>query len=124
MSYFWPWTFKEDGSIDFSEGDELALRFILFPNAIPVLKIHGSLSYTRVNFIPTLMQDGVGADMSLFDGNTVVKGELIYPIAPTLDLAGIIQTAAKRNADGPIDYDSNGNPKVSPSVSIETRLHF
>ncbi len=124
MSYFWPWTFKEDGSIDFSEGDELALRFILFPDAIPVLKIHGSLSYTRVNFIPTLMQDGVGADMSLFDGNTVVKGELIYPIAPTLDLAGIIQTAAKRNADGTIDYDSNGNPKVYPSVSIETRLHF
>lgn len=124
LSYFWPWTFTDDGGIDPADEDELSFRFVLFPDAIPVLKIHGSLSYTRVKFIPTLLQEGTGSGMSLFDGNTVVKGEIIYPVAPTLDLAAIITTAAKRNPDGTTKLDSNGSPEVYPSLSIETRLHF
>ena len=123
MSYFWPWTFNEGGGVDLTDGDELSLRLVLYPNAIPVIKLHGSLSYTRVNFMPTILQQGAGSGLNLFDYNTVLKGELIYPLAPNLDIAGIIQTAAKRNTDGTLALE-DGKPVIYPSVSIETRLHF
>ena len=117
--YMWPW--KDD--FTFGDEDYLHLEAELFRGLIPVVDIHGSIAYDRYKFIPTLI--GKEANLSLFDANTVVKAEVIYPIAPTLDLAILVTTAVVYDGEGNVMLNVNtGKPKVNPSISIETRVHF
>jgi hypothetical protein len=123
--YLWPFEI-ENGDISVSEEDYLELKLILGKGLIPVKPFDGfqlSLFYSRYKFVPTLLS-GDDKDLELFDANTVVKGELIYPVASTIDLAFTVTTTVVRNSDGTIRYDSNGNPKWAPSIGIETRIHF
>ncbi|MBT3273338.1 MAG: hypothetical protein HN368_09300, partial [Spirochaetales bacterium] len=117
--YMWPW----ESDFTFGEDDYIHLEAQLFSGLIPVIDISGSITYDRTKFIPTLI-NGDANGLSLFDANTVLKGELIYPIAPTLDVAILITTTTAHNDDGEVLLDTNGNTKISPSVSIETRIHF
>ncbi len=117
--YMWPW--KDD--FEFGEEDYLHLEAELFSGLIPVVDIHGTIAYDRYKFIPTLM--GTDKKLKLFDANTVVRGEVVYPIAPTLDIAVIVTTAVAHDEYGSVLLDvDTGMPKVNPSVSIETRVHF
>jgi hypothetical protein len=117
--YMWPW--KED--FTFGEEDYLHIEAELFRGLIPVVDIHGSIAYDRYKFIPTLI--GTETDLKLFDANTVVKGEVVYPVAPTLDLAILVTTTVAYNDDGSVLLDADtGLAKVNPSISIETRVHF
>jgi len=117
--YMWPW--KED--FEFGDEDYLHLEAELFEGLIPVVDIHGSIAYDRYKFIPTLI--GSDANLTLFDVNTVVKGEVIYPIAPTLDLALLVTTTVAHDDDGNVLLDTEtGQAQVNPSISIETRVHF
>ena len=124
--YFWPW--YRDAVTDeimMGEDDFLHLKATLEPGVIPVVDISGSVAYDRTKFIPTLLGSGDPAEeLKLFDANTVVTAELIYPVAPTLDVALLYTTALARDADGNVVYDANGNPDVATTVSIETRVHF
>jgi len=45
-------------------------------------------------------------------------------VAPTIDLALTVTTTVSRNPDGSIRYDSDGHPKWTPSIGIETRIRF
>jgi hypothetical protein len=117
--YMWPW------EADFAPSDDdlLSLEAEIFSGTIPVIDLHGSFSYVRTKFAPTLM--GTNANLSLFDANTIVKGELIYPIAPTLDIAVLVTTTLAHDDSGNLILDPDtGSPQVSPSISIETRVHF
>ena len=117
--YMWPW--KDDFS--FGDEDYLHLEAELFRGLIPVIDIHGAISYDRYKFIPTLI--GTDEKLTLFDANTVVRGELIYPIAPTLDIAIIVTTTVAYDDNGNTLLDPDtGKARVDPSVSIETRVHF
>jgi len=117
--YMWPWT----TDFKFGEEDYLHMEVQLLKGIIPKFDIEGSLTYDRYKFIPTLL--GTDAQLTLFDANTVVKGEVVYPIAPTLDLAVLVTTAVSYDDNGDVVYDTKtGLPKVYPSVSIETRVHF
>ena len=58
------------------------------------------------------------------DANTVMSAELIYPVHPTLDVAILVTTNIAQDDNGDIIYADNGLPEVSPSISIETRIHF
>ena len=117
--YMWPW----DSDFEFGEDDYLHLEAELFSGVIPVVDIHGSISYDRTKFVPALIASD-DPSISLFDANTIVSGELIYPVAPMLDLAILVTTTVTHDADGNVVADEYGNPKVSPSISIETRIHF
>ncbi len=122
--YFWPWYKDENGEIQMGEEDMLHLKFALEPDVIPVVGIYGSVSYDRTKFIPTLLS-GAEEGLSLFDANTVVSAEVIYPVAPTLDVSILYTTTLKRNADGSLDIDpETGEPRISTTISIETKIHF
>jgi hypothetical protein len=96
----------------------------LKPGVIPVVGIGASIAYERTKFIPTLLSRD--ASLSLFDANTVLRGELTYPIAPILDMAVIVTTSLAYDAEGNLiaDPDNSLLPQVRPSVSFETRIHF
>ncbi len=120
LGYMWPWS-KDKNFMDLD--DELLVKLEILPDTIPVLGIYGSVSYYRTKFIPTLLKEGTGADLSLFDANTVLSGELVYPVAPTLNLAAVFSTSVKTDDSGDIVYVNN-RPKVVPSITIETRLGY
>ncbi len=99
--------------------DTLHIEFVMEEGTIPSFDIHGSISLDRTGFVGAFIQAKNGDEpllALLFDENTVVRGELIYPVAETLDIAGVITTTA--------GYDAEGVFGVTPSISIETRLHF
>ncbi len=122
--YFWPWNI-EGGKIVPSDEDILNLGLTLMPKVIPVVGIHGSLSYNRTKFVPTLIA-GKEKNLTLFDANTVLKGEVVFPVAPTMDIAVLVITSTAHDERGNV-IKSEKNPalpQVNPSVSFETRIHF
>jgi hypothetical protein len=121
--YFWPWTQNEAGEVVFADQDRIEFMLGLQEGLLP-LGISASFNYTRTNFVPTLIQDEGFENTSLFDANTVFQGQIVYPVAPILDLVGTVTTTVVRDAAGNIVYDENNNPEFSPSVSIETRIGF
>jgi len=125
VGYFWPWE-MEGSTIRASDNDQLDVYLLLDKGLVPVAPFSGmrfSFLYRRTQFVPTLFH-GESKNLELFDANTVVKGELVYPIAPTLDLAISFTTTVDRDSSGAILYDADGKPKRSTSIGIETRIHF
>ncbi len=120
LGYMWPWA-EDKNFMDLD--DELLVKLEVLPGTIPVVGVYGSVSYHRTKFIPTLLKRGDGANLTLFDANTVVSGELIYPVTPMLNLAAVFSTSVKTDESGDIVY-ADGLPKVVPSITIETRIGF
>jgi hypothetical protein len=121
IGYFWPW--DASGTIPFADmEDRLIAKFALEPGVIPVVHLYGSVSYERTGFAQSLLK---GEAAKLFDANTVVKAELVYPVAPTIDIALFYTTMALLDADGNPVYDgSTWLPKMSTNMTFETRVHF
>ena len=121
VGYFWP--FSTSGFA--FNNDYLHLALVLHRGIVPGFPLHGSLSFDRVDFVPTLLNNS-GQSLSLFDADTTVKAELIYPIAPTLDIAMLISTVVVTNPTSgqPTLDPSTGLPTVAPAVSFETNVHF
>ena len=120
LGYMWPWS-KDKNFMDLD--DELLVKLEILPDTIPVVGVYGSVSYYRTKFVPTLLKEGTGAELSLFDANTVLSGEIVYPVAPMLNLAAVFSTSVKTDDSGNIVY-VNDRPKVVPSITIETRLGY
>lgn len=120
--YMWPWrSFDDVKDIDPTAfNDEFSLALYLLPKVAKVTKVYGGFEYSRTNFIPAFKSD----ELKLFDAYTSVKGEVVYPVAPTLDIAAVFSTAVKQDEAGNFLYDSEGNPEYVPSITIETRVHF
>jgi len=130
-SYRWPMTMNSNGSIQLSSDntlakveDALALKLTIPKGALPdFIKLSGQVSYERTKLVATLATSG--GTLSLFDSNTVLKGEILYGLAQGVDLAIGVSTLIQRDATtGAVTYDTSGNAKVSPSISLETRIGF
>jgi hypothetical protein len=130
-SYRWPMTMNSNGSIQLSSDntlakveDALALKLTIPKGALPdFIKLSGQVSYERTKLVATLANSG--GTLSLFDSNTVLKGEILYGLAQGVDLAIGVSTLIQRDATtGAVTYDTSGNAKVSPSISLETRIGF
>jgi hypothetical protein len=121
LGYFWPW--DASGTIAPKDmQDRLIVKFTLDPGVIPVLDISGSVSYERTGFAQSLMRGEAG---SLFDANTVVRAEIVYPVAPTLDVALFYTTTPLLDSSGkPVYEGSTWLPKMSTNLTFETRVHF
>jgi len=121
--YLWPWNVSP---FSLSDDDFFHLKLALNPGVIPVVGLGASIAYERTKFIPTLLKRGEGASLSPFDANTVLRGELIYPAAPILDVVLLVITSAAYDENGALisDPDNPFMPKVRTSVSFETRIHF
>ncbi|MFO7731569.1 MAG: FecR family protein [Spirochaetia bacterium] len=118
--YMWPLRSIDELEDPSNYNDEFSLSVYLLPEAARFTKVYGGFEYSRTNFIPAFTED----ELSLFDAYTSVKGEIVYPLAPSLDIAAIVSTSIHRDDEGNIVYDTDGDPEIVPNVTIETRVHF
>ena len=121
LGYYWPWEIN-NGTVTLSSDDNLKLSLVFMKELIPRFPIHGSITYERTQLIDTFKS---GSNLTLFDANTVVSGELVYPLAQTLDLAIGASTVIKTDANGNLIMQADGvTPEIAPVINIETRIHF
>lgn len=142
MSYFWPWTW-ESGSLVTDDTDRFTLKLDLYKGLIPIPYAKDaaiSLSYERTKFVTPYVyyaqKNGTltGAPaFSLVDANTVVSAEVSYTAASMLDIVVLYSAVAERDSSGNVVYDTATTstdplakylPKMTSSISIETRIHF
>lgn len=116
--YFWPWRTVGDAIEIDPTKDYLEFKLAVAEDSLP-LGLYGGITYSRTGFANAIMNESV----SLFDANTAVRGEIVYPFASFLDIALAVTTNVVRDeTTGDIVYDENGNPRIAPSISIETRF--
>lgn len=118
-SYLWPWDI-EGSKITLGEEDYLKLGLIVDKGLIPVYDISGAFYYERIGFAQSIMDN----DFDLLNAQTVLSGEMVMPLAPTLDLAVIASTSTVYDDNGNLILNADGNPKIVPVFNIETRIHF
>ena len=123
LSYLWPWYF-DNGQLKYDENDLFVIKFELKKDTIPVVNVWGSVSYERTKFAPTLM-GWIGNGVHLFDANTIVKGEIFYPLAKGLNLVTLVSTAVSVDANGNVVYMADGvTPQIQPNITVEIRVNF
>jgi len=124
LSYFWPWT-PGAATMDFGN-DHLVAKFSLDRGVIPMVNLYGSVSYERTDFMPTILQNGAGSGLSLFDAHTVVSATINYGVTENLDVSLLYTTTAHRDAAGNLVYEEDGSllPKLDTSLSIMTQIHL
>ncbi|MFW5683523.1 MAG: hypothetical protein ACOC1I_01585, partial [Spirochaetota bacterium] len=123
--YLWPWT-TDPSTEEIVVGDEdfFQASLVLQEGLLP-LGISAGISYERTFFAPTLLEREGFDGFELLDENTVLKGEVVYPVAPIMDLVASVTTTVVRDADGNIVYterDGYLRPTYGPVVSIQTRI--
>ena len=122
--YLWPWTRDAADQIVVGDNDYLLASLDVKDGLLP-LGISAGITYERSYFAPTLLGRDGFASARLFDENTVLKGEIVYPVAPIMDIVASITTTLLRDTEGNLIYsERNGvlRPKYGPVISIETRL--
>ena len=118
--YFWPWKVTDAG-IERSDEDHLSASLMIKEGILPK-DITGKVTYSRTHFVPTLLNREGFENARLFDANTILSGEVVYPLSPLLSIAARVTTTVLLDDDGNIQYDENGNIRWAPSFSIETRM--
>lgn len=118
-SYLWPWDII-DGEVSLGEQDYLKLGLVVNKGLIPVYDISGAFYYERTGFAQSIMDD----NFDLLNAQTVLSGEMVMPLAPTLDLALVASTTTVYDDNGNLILNSDGSPKIVPVFNIETRIHF
>lgn len=122
--YMWPiTTHPTTGALILGDDDELLASLSVKDGLIP-LGITAGISYERNYFMPTLLGTGL-AGATLFDEWTVMSGEIVYPVAPIMDIVATISTTILKDGDGNVIYENRAGelrPKWGPVISIETRI--
>jgi hypothetical protein len=103
--YLWPW-YVNDTGVDRPD-DFLHLEAGIRRGLLP---IYATISYDRTRFVPDMLDSGF-AGFDWFNEYTVLSGELVYPVAPMLELAAVV-------ASNYVDGDN------FISVSILTRANY
>lgn len=125
LGYFWPWSPELGADIDAqiaAADDSFVAELVVKKGLIPIIDVAGSIKYLKRG----LVGDLVNKSFSFIDENTVFAGELVVPVpkTPMLDIALVVGTSAQRNDAGELVLDAAGKPTMSPTFSLETRLHF
>jgi hypothetical protein len=121
--YFWPWEITNEGSWRGSDQDEFLVSVDLQDGLIP-FGIETGLEYRRTHFAATIGGWGEYGDAQLFDANTTLDGYVAYPFNDFVRLVAQVSTAAVRDENGDMVYDDNGNPRMAPTVAIQTQIGF
>ena len=101
--YLWPWYVNDTGDGEWPD-DQIHVKAGIIRGLLP---FYASIAYDRTRFVPDI-QDG---SFDWFNEKTVISGELVYPVAPMLDLAAVVAS----------NY-LNGESYIS--VSILTRANY
>lgn len=126
MGYMAPLAFKDEGGIEMAQDDEFHLKATIASDVIPVIDLHGSLTYDRTNLVPMFKKatSSTGKSFGLLDEYTVLKGELVYGVSENVDLILLLSGAAARDDDGNVIYEDDGSQRMATTFSIETSVHF
>jgi len=103
-SYYWPWPVGDVPAAAWPE-DTLSLEFGILKGLLP---LYGSIGMYREDTFSQLVRNP-GGGITFFDENLLFYGEIVYPVAPILDLVLQVTTPV-----------SNG--QWYPSFSILTRV--
>jgi hypothetical protein len=79
--YLWPWYVNDTGTG--YPDDYIHLEAGIVRGLLP---LYASIAYDRTRFVPDI-RDG---SFEWFNENTVLSGELVYPVAPMLELAAVV----------------------------------
>ncbi len=120
--YFWPWE-VDDGSWRGSNEDEFLFSVTAQEGLIP-FGIQAGFEYRRTHFAATIAGWGEYSEATLFDANTTLDAFVAYPFNEFVSLVARVSTAAQRDSEGEIIYDSDGNPRMAPTVVIQTQIGF
>jgi hypothetical protein len=112
--YRWPWTAQGPDL----RGDYLQLEVDL--EHLPVIGVSGSLRYSRTGLAAALNE----GNASFIDTNTVLQGEVIYPVSQSIGLSINIASAFERDSAGSLLFDSSGNPIPTFSMGIGARFQY
>jgi hypothetical protein len=121
VGYLWPWEISPSGSWKAAEEDEFLVRFSLREGVIP-LGLGAGLEYRRRFFAPSIAGWGGYSSGDLFDANTTLDGYLSYPLTDFISIVARVSTAAQRDSEGELVYDSDGRPRMAPTVVIQTEI--
>ena len=125
LGYLWPWTRDADTDAIVVGDNDFLTAGLTFQDGLLPLGITAGFSYERTYFVPTLLGNEGFESARLFDENTVLSGEIVYPVAPIMDIVASVSSTILRNADGTIIYEDRGGelrPTYGPVISIETRI--
>ena len=119
-SYLWPWEL-EGKELTLSDDDYFRLALEISRGTIPFYNLSGSISYEKARFAPSLRE----GNFVWMSENSLLTGEVVLPIAPTLDLAVIVSSSAIYDDQGDLVMEEDGiTPEIVPVFTIETRIHF
>jgi len=124
LGYFWPWSADAESLDELlsTSDDYFKASLVIKKGLIPIVDVSGAISYERKGLARSIAD---GSLDQLFDENTTFSGEVVFPVpnAPNLDLAFVFSTTLERTPEGEVVYVGT-KPKMVPSVTLETRLHF
>ncbi len=114
--YLMPWSSEDLSWSELSSEDYFLARLSVRKGLIPLYDLSGSISFERTGFAYALSKG-----RSVFDADTVFKGELVFPIAKTVDFAVMASNAAVRSEETTL---ADPEFKTTPTITFETRIHF
>lgn len=114
--YLMPWSSEDLSWSELSREDYFLARLSVKKGLIPLYGLSGSVGFERTGFAYALSKG-----RSVFDADTVFKGELVFPIAKTVDFAVMASNAAVRSEKTTL---ADPEYKTSPTITFETRIHF
>jgi len=115
--YMLPWSPDSSASWNYiSQQDYILAKLVLKKGLIPFYDVSGSLTYEHTGFAYALSKGN-----SLVNENTILKGEVVVPLASTVDFAVLISNNAVYTIDPTL---ADPEYTTSPSITFETRIHF
>ncbi|SIP89985.1 FecR family protein [Alkalispirochaeta americana] len=121
--YRWPWEISSSGHWEALSEDEFLLRLTLTEGVLP-LGIGMGAEYRRRYFAAALGEWGGYDQSDLLDEHTTLAGHITYPVSDLVKITARVSTTLERDKDGEIIYDSDGRPKMTPMVVIQTEIGF
>ncbi|MFW5693995.1 MAG: FecR domain-containing protein [Alkalispirochaeta sp.] len=121
--YFWPWEVTDEGTWQGSDQDEFMFSVELRDGLLP-FGIETGLTYRRTHFAATVANWGDYQDATLFDADTTLNAYAAYPFNDVVRIVAQVTTATVRDEEGDIVYDDNGQPRMAPTVAIQTQIGF
>ncbi|AEJ19637.1 FecR family protein [Gracilinema caldarium] len=115
--YMVPWSPDSSASWSYiSQQDYILAKLVLKKGLVPFYDISGSLTYAHTGFAYALSRDN-----ALVNENTILTGEVVIPIASTVDFAILLTNNAVYTVDPTL---ADPEYTTSPSLTFETRIHF
>lgn len=115
--YMMPWSPDSNASWDvISQQDYILAKLVINKGLLPFYDISGAITYERTGFAYAISKG-----QALVDANTVFSGEVVVPLASTVDFAVVLANNAVLTSSPTL---AEPQYKTSPTITFETRIHF